>query len=257
MKYSIEIKDNIRYILIPKLKELGLNHCFTTIDMNMSFKYGSSQDKIKENHKKTLEFMGIEPIEIFSSIQEHSKNITAIKDINQGEKYEIGRVIQNNDGLITNLKNIALISKYADCTPIILYDPIKRVHGNIHSGWKGTLKKIGIYGVSAMVNNYGSNPNDIIAVLGPSIGKNVFEVDMDVKELFENEFNFHNEIISKKSNKKYLIDLQETNKRLLMEMGIKEENITIIDLSSKSNPMLHSYRRDKDKFGLMGVITSL
>ena len=52
MKYSIEIKDNIRYILIPKLKELGLNHCFTTIDMNMSFKYGSSQDKIKENHKK-------------------------------------------------------------------------------------------------------------------------------------------------------------------------------------------------------------
>lgn len=257
MKYIIESKDNIRYILIPELKSLGLNHCFTTIDLNMSFKHNSTVKEVITAHHNAFDFMGINPKEIFSNIQQHSRNITIIKDLNQGDKYEIGRVIPNNDGLITDLKNIALISKYADCTPIILYDPIKKVHANIHSGWRGTLKKIGSNGVEVMVNNYNSNPKDIIAILGPSIGKDDFEVDIDVKELFKREFEFNREIIFKKGSTKYLIDLKETNKRILIESGIKEENITIIDLSTKSNSMLHSYRRDKEKFGLMGVITSL
>lgn len=257
MDYKIITKNGIRYIVVPKLKDLGLKHCFTTIDINMSFIYNSYPDKVKDNHKEVFNFMDITPKEVFSSIQKHTNHITIIDDINLGQEYEIGRVIENNDGFITNLDNVALISKYADCTPIILYDPIKKVHSNIHSGWKGTLQRIGAVGVSTMVHNYGSNPNDILAILGPNICKDDFEVESDVKDLFQDEFNFHNEVIFQKNDIKYLIDLHQTNKRLLMEVGVKEENITMINLSTKSNPMLHSYRRDKDKFGLMAVVTSL
>lgn len=257
MDYKIIQKDNIRYIVIPKLQSLGLKHCFTTIDVNMSFFYSEEPEEIINNHKKAFDFMDIEPKEIFSSIQKHTNNITIVDNIKSGKKYEIGRVIENNDGIITNLNNVALISKYADCTPIILYDPIEKVHVNIHSGWKGTLKRIGAVGVNTMIDNYGSKPENIIAVLGPNISKEDFEVDKDVKDLFEKEFDFHNEIISKKNDIKSLIDLHKTNKNILMDVGVKEENISIIDISTMSDPMLHSYRRDKKDFGLMALITSL
>ncbi|MBC8591308.1 polyphenol oxidase family protein [Wansuia hejianensis] len=257
MEYKVINENNVRYIILPELEDLGLKHCFTTKDMNMSFINNSSTEEVINDHKIAFEFMNIDPIEVFSSVQKHTNNISIIKDMNQGRKYEIGRVLDNNDGFVTNLKNIALISKYADCTPIILYDPIKKVHANIHSGWKGTLKRIGACGVSAMINNYKSNPKDIIAVLGPNICKDDFEVDIDVKDLFQSEFDFSKDIIFQKDNIKYLIDLHETNKRILLKMGLKEENISIIDISTKSNPMLHSFRRDKHKFGLMGVVTCL
>lgn len=257
MNYSIEIEDNIRYIVIPELQKLGLNNCFTTIDMDMSLKDNTMIDRVKINHEKIFKFMNIRPKEVFSSIQIHSTNIEEIKDIEHGKKHEIGRIIPDNDGFVTDLKDIVLISKYADCTPIILYDPIKKVHANIHSGWRGTLKKIGSHGVDIMINKYNSNPKDIIAVLGPSIDRDDFEVDIDVKELFEKAFEFNREVIFKKDEIKYLIDLKEINKRILMDSGVKKTNITTIDLSTKSNPMLHSYRRDGDKFGLMAAITSL
>ncbi|HLR20908.1 MAG TPA: peptidoglycan editing factor PgeF [Tissierellaceae bacterium] len=257
MEYKIVKKDNIRYIVIPELESLGLKHCFTTADINMSFFYNSLPEEIISNHKKVLDFMNIQPKEIFSSIQKHTNNVAVIDNINLGKEYEIGKVVENNDGFVTDLDDIALISKYADCTPIILYDPVKKVHSNIHSGWKGTLQKIGAVGVKSMIENYGSNPKDIIAVLGPNIDKNDFEVDKDVKNLFKNEFEFHEEIISKKNNIKFLIDLHKTNKRILMKEGIKEEKISIIDISTMSNPMLHSFRRDKNEFGLMAVVTSL
>lgn len=257
MDYKIIKKNNIRYIVVPYLQELGLKHCFTTIDINMSFFYNSTSGEVIDNHKKAFDFMDINPKEVFSSIQKHTNNVKIIDNINLGKEYEIGRVIENNDGFITDLDNITLISKYADCTPIILYDPVKKVHGNIHSGWKGTLQEIGAVGVNSMIKNYGSNPKDILAVLGPNICKDDFEVDEDVKDLFEDKFPFHKEIIFKKNEKKSLIDLHETNKRILLEAGIKENNIKIINLSTMSNPMLHSYRRDKKEFGLMAVLTSL
>lgn len=257
MNYKIVNRNGIRYIIVPQLESLGLKHCFTTIDINMGFFYNSLPHEIIDNHKKIFDFLDINPREIFSSIQKHTNNIAAVDNINMGKEYEIGRVIENNDGFVTDMNNIALISKYADCTPIILYDPVKKVHSNIHSGWKGTLQRIGAVGVSAMVENYGCNPHDILAVLGPNICKDDFEVEADVKDLFQREFDFHHEIIFEKNHVKFLIDLHQTNKKLLMEAGIKEENISVIDLSTMSNPMLHSFRRDKDKFGLMAVVTSL
>lgn len=257
MKYKIETKNNHKYIVIPELRELGLNLCFTTNDMDIGLKTNGNVDDIKQNFKYIFEFMGVNPKELYSGYQTHSASIVNVKDMNQGSVYATGKVFYDTDGLVTDIENIALISRYADCTPIILFDPVKKVQSNIHSGWKGTLQRIGANGVDKMVNDYGCNVEDIIAIIGPTIGKNDFEVESDVKVQFQEQFDFYNEIINKKNDIKYLIDLQTTNKRILLEKGIKEENITIIDLSTVSNDFLHSYRRDKDKFGLMGAITVL
>ncbi len=257
MDYKIVTYKNKRYITIPQLTDLGLKHVFTTIDMDIGMKTNKSIEDIKNNIKLVYELLDINPKLLYNGYQSHSNNIEIIEDISQGELSPFGRFIPNTDGLVTDKENIALITRFADCTPIILFDPIKRVQANIHSGWRGTLQKIGENGIGIMVNNYNCNPEDILVVLGPSIGKDDFEVDKDVMELFKNEFDYQ-DIISKKDDLKYLIDLTTINKEMLIEKGIREENIIDIDLSTFSNPdLLHSYRRDKEKYGLMGLITCL
>lgn len=257
MDYKIITSNDIRYIIIPELTQLGLKHCFTTKDMDMGIRTNPSILDIKNNLTQINKTLDIAPKVLFGGIQTHSKNIVSALDLKQGEENEIGSFFPDTDGCVTNLKDAALFTTYADCTPIILFDPVKKVHGNVHSGWKGTLQKIGQEAINKMVQDYNCKTKDIVAIIGPSIGKDDFEVESDVMEQFQEEFDFHKEIIRQKDMIKYLIDIQETNKRILIKGGIKESNITVIDLSTKSNPLLHSYRRDGSEFGLMGCITSL
>lgn len=258
MDYKIITKNNHRFIIIPELTELGLKHCITTKDMDIGLKTNGDVEDIKQNFKYIFEVLGVVPHELYSGYQTHSGTVVNITDMSQGSFYETGKVFYDTDGLVTGIEGIALISRFADCTPIILYDPVLKVQANIHSGWKGTLQRIGSNGIDIMINEYSCNPENIIAIIGPTIGKDDFEVEADVMTLFKDEFDFHEEIIKRKNEIKYLIDLQSTNKRILLSKGIKEENLTIIDLSTYANEdMLHSYRRDKADFGLMGAITVL
>lgn len=258
MNYKIETKDNLRFITVPELKELGLNLCLTTKDMDVGLKTNGNVEDINRNFDYIFEFMIIKPKEKYSGYQVHGSNIVSITDISQGTFYDTGKVFYDTDGLITDIEGIALITRFADCTPIILFDPVKRVQANIHSGWKGTLLRIGANGIDKMIKEYGCNPEEIIAIIGPTIGKDHFEVESDVMTLFAKEFDFSREIIRQKNDVKFLIDLQTTNKRMLLGKGIREENLTIIDLSTFGNEdLLHSYRRDKSCFGLMGAISVL
>lgn len=257
MNYKIEMKNNIRYITIPRLTELGLKHCLTTSDMDIGLKTNGSIASIKENLNSIYEFLKVEPSILYNGFQTHSGNVVKIDNLRQGVEHEFGRYFPGTDGLVTDKENMALITRFADCSPIILYDPSKGVHGNIHSGWKGTLQRIVANAIDIMKAEYNCDPKDIIATIGPTIGKDEFEVDEDVKEMFQKEFGYLNNIIIKKDIIKSLIDLQEINRNVLIENGTRENNIIIIDLPTISNEILHSYRRDKSEFGLMGSVTIL
>ena len=257
MNYKIESKNNIRYITIPKLTDLGLKHCFTTSDMDIGYTTNGSVESIKENLNSVYDFLDIKPTILYNGFQTHSGNIAIVRNIDQGLENEFGRYFPETDGLVTDINNIALITRFADCTPIILYDPIKKVHANIHSGWKGTLHRIAANGINIMKDEYNCDLVDIVSIIGPTIGKDEFEVDVDVRDMFSNEFGYMENVIKEKNNIKSLIDLQTINKNILLENGIIKENIIIVDLPTISNEILHSYRRDKNEFGLMGVITIL
>ena len=254
MNYKIEIKDDIRYIVVPRFQELGLKHCFTTKDMDMGIKTNDSPEDVADNLKKVLEFLDVNPLTFYSTYQTHSKNIEVIENHNQGQEYEFGRYFPDTDGLITDKENIGTITRFADCTPIILFDPQKNAFANIHSGWKGTLQRIGANGVNILIEKFNSNPKDIVVVIGPTIGRCDFEVHDDVADQFKEEFAYMNNVIFKKDDIKSLIDLQTINKNILLENGLLIENIEVIDLSTVASDFLHSYRRDKDGFGLMGSV---
>ena len=257
MNYKIHTKNNIRYITVPRLTELGLKHCFTTSDMDIGFTTNASVASIKENLKSVYNFLNIEPDMLYNGFQTHSKNIAIIENLNQGLENDFGRYFLDTDGLITNKVNIGLITRYADCSPIIIYDPVKKVHANIHSGWKGTLQRISLNAINIMKEIYASNPKDLIVIIGPTIGKDEFEVHSDVKDLFQNEFKYLNNIIRKRDEIKSFIDLQKINKHILLEAGIEDKNIIVVEMPTVSNEILHSFRRDKNNFGLMGIITIL
>ena len=176
------------------------------------------------------------------------------------------------DGLVTDKKNKALIFCFADCTPLLFFDPIKKVIANVHSGWRGTLQTIGRNAVNKMIEQYSCKPEDIICCIGPTIRKCHFEVDEDVKDLFYNKF--MNEIDIDKfimcrgrscacpktkdrnaegdftNSSKYYIDTVGINKQILLNCGLKEENIIDSKICSVCDEdKIHSYRAHGDNSG--------
>lgn len=244
-------------LTFPELEELGLRNCMTTADMDVGTSTNGNVDSIKEHFETIYEMLGKRPGILYNGYQEHSSNIELITGIEQGLQSPYGRFIPSTDGLITNNRDIALLTRFADCVPIILFDPTLKVQANIHSGWKGTLQGIGKKGALAMQRAYSSNPNDIVAIIGPSISSEDFEVEWDVANLFTDEFSRIPEAVRRKSEKKYLVDLQKINRALLCEAGIKNDKIHTVPISTFSDLRFHSYRRDKASYGLMGMITLL
>jgi len=257
MDYCIKEHLGFRFLKIEGLEELGLKNAMTTKDMDVGLKTNKDIESIRHNLSVTYDFMNIKPRILYNGYQSHTGNISLIRDEKQGLEGPFGRYFPNTDGLITDEKGIALITRFADCVPIILFDKEKKIQGNLHSGWKGTLEMIGKKGVEALIREYNSNPEDIIAIIGPSIGKGDFEVEGDVSSLFIQTFPKWTELITRKNETKYLIDLQEIVYRMLLDTGIPNNNITKIDISTFSDKRFHSYRRDGKDFSLMGFITMI
>lgn len=209
----------------------------TVLEEGRIKQYKEIEEKINYSFKK-----------IVGTKQTHSNNVKVIDNNN------IDTTFENVDGLITNLKNVALVTYVADCQSILIYDTKNKVIGNIHSGWKGTITRISTNAINIMINEFNSNPEDIKIYISPSIHKCHFEVGEELKEEFIKEFSDINieDYITKgdyKEEQKYYIDTVEINKKVLMNLGIKEENISSSDICSVCNDEIHSYRKDKPNDG--------
>lgn len=250
----IHIKDgDIEYLQFRKLLEYKdkVKHCYTTksndYEVDDGVNYKRLYNSLKLDYNKLVKIKE----------QIHSNYVQVINS--QEEKPD------KVDGLITNKKEISFSLRFADCTPIYLYDPVKDVIGDIHSGWKGTVGKIAQVAVRKMMQEYNSNPEDIICCIGPAIGKCHFEVDEDVKNIFENTFsymNMNNRIIEKgeikEGKQKYFIDTNLINRTMLEEIGLLKENIIESNICTVCNKeVLHSYRVDGENAGRNTAIMSL
>jgi len=186
--------------------------------------------------------------------QTHTNRVDKIDETNIDSYNSKEKVPHEVDGFITNLKGIALRAIYADCVPLYFVDEKKQAIGIIHSGWKGTLKKIAVVTVKKMVEEYGCELRDINILIGPSISKEYFEVGHEVVDDFKRVFSFHERIVDYSYDKPH-IDLWETNRLMLIELGIPETNISISGLCSyKNEDLFYSYRRDGVNTGRMSAM---
>lgn len=244
-------KDGIEYLQFRKLLEFNnLINFYTLSKNNIDFTRSLEDEKkqrVDESYRKICDEFNIEKSSILRPHQSHTDKIEIVNNTNN-EYFDV-------DGLITNKENINLMLTYADCTPILLYEPTKNIIGNVHSGWRGTIQKIGQKAVLKMIEQYDVNPRNIIACIGPCIGKCHFEVSEDVKEKFEQTFSYfnrNNDIIeiSKENKFKYFIDTTLINRLMLEEIGIRPENIFESNICTVCNSkIIHSYRADGKKSG--------
>lgn len=245
----LEFKELIKYNDIVKhgycLKPYG----FKLNKDNENNKYNT---KIINNYKKFCQCIGIETKGLVKPNQTHTGIVKCVDIREDGISIEDEKY-RDTDGLITNVKGVSLASVNADCILLILFDPVKKVIGNIHSGWKGTFKKICVNGVQAMIDNYGCNPNDIICCICPSIRKCHFQVEKDVRDLcydiFGNLINDNDRIVEYVGKidgvDKWVIDTVLINEILLKNMGVKAENIFDCGICSVCNSeLVHSRRAD-------------
>ena len=149
------------------------------------------------------------------------------------------RDLQSIDGLCTNEPGVTLVTYYADCVPLYFLDPVTRSVGLAHAGWRGTVAKIGAVMVEKMAREFGSNPKDIIAGIGPSIGPCCYEVDEPVANQFLalTELSPEN-FVREKRHKKYDLNLWECNRAVLQAAGIPKEQIFVGELCTKCHPCL-------------------
>lgn len=259
-------KDGVEYIQFKKLLQYQdkIVHAYS-IGIERSYrvvvKDGETLEEktnmTRENYKKLCDCIGANYQKLVYSNQLHTDRIEKIENIKNFEQEKI-----EVDGLCTNTKGISLSTINADCILFLFYDPVKNVIANIHSGWKGTLKRIAVKTVQKMQQEYGSNPKDIICCISASIRKCHFEVQADVKDLYEKEFTdieFSNEIIEETiENEKWHIDTVLINKILLRRLGLLEENILDSGLCTVCNKeQIHSFRVQKRGYGVETAIIGL
>lgn len=234
-----------------RLKENGLLNFIGGSHFN--FRAVTAGKTIKEDYEGLLEKAGItNPLEIYSGQQTHSTNVVQV-EAEEGEPFLVGREFPETDGLLTAKKHIALVIKFADCTPIVLYDPTEKVQAIVHSGWRGTVGEISKIAIEKMVNDFDVKLENIFAYVGPSIDQENYEVGAEVYEAFS--MNPDRDLFFKPYGKKYLLDMSLANIQLLLQAGLKEENIEVEKTSTFISENLHSARKEGKNYGLNAMVT--
>lgn len=265
------VTDKTPYIQFPALQAFPfIKHGFSTRlggvsvgafqTMNLSYNRGDEKDSVTENYCRICKSMGMKVEDVVFSDQVHDTVIhVASKEDCQGTNYGY-RKFSKIDGLVTNEKNVVLCTSYADCVPLFFVDPVHKAIGASHSGWKGTVGRIGAKTIETMAREYQTTPEDLHCVIGPSICAACYEVSQDV--ITQIEENFSQEIIEKcvqpKENEKYQLDLWMLNKCILLEAGVKEEHITVSNVCTCCNhTLLFSHRASGGKRGNLCGFLSL
>ena len=227
--------NGVPFLSYPMLEETGIvNHGFSTrlggvskgcwATMNISTTRGDDPEDVRENQRRIARAIGVQPEDMTFTNQTHTTNVAVVKAGDRGKRFQ------------------------------------KKAIGLSHSGWRGTVGKIGKVTIELMQKTYGSDPEDIIAAIGPSICRDCYEVSGDVIQQFRESFDeaYWPELFYKKENGKYQLDLWRANERIFTEAGIREDHIAVTNVCTHCNPdILFSHRTTGDKRGNVSAFLAL
>lgn len=230
-------EDRGNHLIIKEFENMGIGTIFTDIS------YGNAKQKTREELIKDFE---LGDRNLISGYQTHSKNIQVIKEIDK-------IYFENTDGFITNRKDVVIFTKYADCLPVYIYDPLKEVIGLVHSGWRGTLQEITLEAIKLMEKNYGTDRKNVYFAFGIGIGQENYEVGQEFKDLFSEKFSFDIVIESfMEKNGKLYFDNQKFNYLNLIVNGVEKSKIITNEYCTFRDKRFQSFRRDKENSGRAG-----
>ena len=223
--------------------------------LNMSFSTGDDLAAVRENRRRFLSMLGVDPAAVISCCQVHGTHIEVVgkKDCGRGALLP-DTAVAACDGLLTQESGVPLIMNFADCTPLLFYDPVRRAAGLAHGGWRGTAGNIAGIMVRLMKEQCGSDPADILAAIGPAIGPCCFEVGSDVVDAFGRLFSAEEmgrlAIPEEGKKGKFLLNLPMANRMLLLRAGLVPSHIENAGLCTYCrDDLFYSYRKSKGKTG--------
>ncbi len=267
---NLHINNAVPFLTFKKLEKIQfINHAFSTrlggisggeyFSMNLSFGRGDSDETVIENYKIFSLAAGFDFKSLVSSNQDHKTNVRVVTKEDAGVGICKPQDMESVDALITNDPEVTLITHYADCTPVFLVDTKNKCIGLVHSGWRGTVKRIAAVTVKKMGEMFKTDPKNIVAAIGPTISKCCFEVDKPVADEFEHMTGLDSSrFVFDDKNGKYHIDLLECNKQILEEAGVLTQNIELSDLCTVCcKDLLFSHRATKGKRGGMAAMMAV
>lgn len=260
---QIRQKNGVVWLSSPLLERCpGIGNAFSTREggvsegiwstMNLSYSRGDNPEHVTENFRRFSDAAGFSYENIVASDQTHTVNVRRVTKQDCGSGILRKKEFHDVDGLVTDTPDVVLATFYADCVPLYFVDPVHRAVGLSHSGWRGTVGKMGAATVRKMRMEFGTDPGDLLTVIGPSICMDCYEVSEDVigqfAEVFPDEV--HSRLFFRKENGKYQLDLWEANRYILIEAGVPEEQIQTAGLCTCCNSRyLFSHRASQGKRG--------
>jgi YfiH family protein len=219
--------------------------------LNMGETVGDEVQRVVENRTLAFQALRRDPASMYDVWQVHSSRIVCTNS-----PRPVGASHLKADAILTDNPNVTLFMRFADCVPIFLFDPEQNIIGLVHSGWKGTVKKISILAVEAMIKNYNSKPEDIKAGIGPSISHQHYTIRHDVIQQVLSAFGQNEAKVLSKEKGDVKFDLWEANRILLLQAGLKE--IEVSNICTASNPSdWYSYRGEGGNTGRFGALIGL
>lgn len=250
----------------------GVSKSYGGRSLNLGYTKEDSRECVEKNRRRFLLALGAadkgKPWPLVALKQVHSDAIHVVKAKSAGQLA--------GDGLVTNVPNIALAVQTADCFPVLLVDRKNRAAGAFHAGWRGTIKRIAEKGLGVMRREYGTEPQDVSAAIGPGIQKCCYEVGEEVRSQFESQFDYAGELFHElyspdpirekypllflnarppghgDTATKLHLDIMEANRRQLVMAGVPENQISVVNFCTSCNRRkFFSHRAEKGVTGRM------
>ena len=261
----------IPFLRYPALDRTGIvKHLFTTRlggvskgiweSLNVSWTRGDDPEAVRENFHRVASALQITPDDMVCTQQTHTTNVRTVHACDKGKGVTRPLDYKDVDGLITNERGICLAAFFADCVPLFFVDPVHRAIGLSHSGWRGSAAQMGEVTLSRMNEEFQTRPEDTIAVIGPSICRDCYEVSEDVIKIYRSSYEerYWPELYDDKKNGKYQLDLWKACEITLLHAGIRKENLSVTSLCTCCNgDLLFSHRASKGKRGNLGAFLCL
>ena len=264
-------EGTVPYLTFPLLdEESWCRHAFSTrlggvstgglASLNLSFVREKNRANVEQNFRIFADALGFSPENMVLSFQTHTTNIRVVTEEDRGKGFLRERDYKDIDGLVTDCRDIVLVTFYGDCVPLLAVDPVHHVIGSAHSGWRGTLNNIGAELIRAMQENFGTDPADVRAAIGPSICSGCYEVGEEVAQAFSEKRGpgMTDHILKRgeirDGETKYYLDLQEACRRNFLGAGLREDHVIVPDLCTCCNrEVLFSHRGSGGDHGLMAA----
>lgn len=263
--FEEKIMEGVPLLTYPLLEKTEfVTHGFTTrmggvsegycSTMNISTTRGDDPKAIEENQRRLARALGVRVEDFTYTHQTHTTNVAVVREEDRGKRF------METDGMVTDVPGICLVTFYADCVPVYFVDPVHRAIGLSHSGWRGTVKRMGQVTLERMKEAYGTKPEDVFAAIGPSICQDCYEVSGDVIEEFRENFSefVWSQLFYEKENGKYQLNLWRANQIVLTEAGVEAQNIAVTNLCTHCNPeILFSHRSTGVKRGNLSALLAI